>query len=158
MPSASSSEAHKRMRATKQRDTAPELALRSELHRSGLRYVVDRRLDGIRGRADIVFVRPRVVVYVDGCYWHGCPRHATAPKANKLWWARKLASNRRRDAATDTLLRRTGWTILRFWEHEVPSEAAAHVLRLIDQASRNGVKGASGLDQTRASISRHGSE
>ncbi len=135
VPAASSAQALKRMQGTKRRDTAPELALRSELHGSGLRFLVDRRLDGIRGRADIVFPGSRVVVYVDGCYWHGCPQHATAPKANKQWWARKLAANRKRDAATDELLRRTGWTILRFWEHEKPAAAAAHVNAVIEQAA-----------------------
>jgi DNA mismatch endonuclease, patch repair protein len=134
VPAASSAQALRRMQTTRQRDTAPELALRAELHRSGLRYRVDCRLDGMRGRADIVFLGPRVVVYVDGCFWHGCPQHATAPKENRRWWATKLAANRRRDAETDDWLRRAGWTILRFWEHEKPSVAAAYVCAVIEQA------------------------
>jgi DNA mismatch endonuclease, patch repair protein len=116
------------MQATRRRDTGPELALRSELHRLGLRYVVDRRVDGTRRRADIVFRGSGVVVYVDGCFWHGCPQHATIPKENRRWWVAKLKANRTRDVDTDDQLRKAGWTILRFWEHEKPSVAAAQVL------------------------------
>jgi len=132
VPAASSYGALARMRGAKQRDTAPELALRSELHRKGLRYAIDCRLEGMRGRADIVFPRSRIVIYVDGCFWHGCPQHATTPKANRRWWTKKLADNRRRDAATDDLLRREGWTVLRFWEHSVPSESSAQISNFIE--------------------------
>jgi DNA mismatch endonuclease (patch repair protein) len=110
------------------RDTAPELALRSELHRRGLRFRVDRPpLTGLRSRADIVFGPARVAVYVDGCFWHSCPEHGTKPKANAEWWERKLARNRERDAETDRVLREHGWDVVRVWEHEDPEEAAARV-------------------------------
>lgn len=134
VPTASSARALKRMESMKQRDTGPELALRAQLHRRGLRFVVDNRLDGIRGRADVSFAGSRVAVYVDGCFWHGCPQHATAPKANKRWWAAKLAANRKRDSETDDALRKAGWTVLRFWEHENPSVAATHVYTVVSQA------------------------
>jgi DNA (cytosine-5)-methyltransferase 1 len=128
VPAPSSAAARSRMKAARQRDTGPELALRSELHRLGLRYVVDSRVDDTRRRADIVFRGPGVVVYVDGCFWHGCPQHATIPRENRRWWIAKLKANRMRDLDTDDQLRKAGWTILRFWEHEKPSVAAAQVL------------------------------
>ena len=89
--------------------TAPELALRRELHRRGLRYFVDRApLRGQRRRADVVFPRRKLAVYVDGCFWHRCPQHATDPKNNGRWWADKLAGNVARDRATDEALRPMG--------------------------------------------------
>ncbi|GGL37800.1 hypothetical protein GCM10011588_60580 [Nocardia jinanensis] len=108
--------------------TAPELALRRELHRRGLRYFVDRApLRGQRRRADLVFPRRRIAVYVDGCFWHRCPDHATDPKNNATWWAEKLAGNVARDRATDAALRAAGWQVVRIWEHEDPVLAADRV-------------------------------
>lgn len=115
------------MTSAKGRDTAPELALRSELRRLGLRYFVDRRLEGSRSRADVVFPADRLAVYVDGCFWHGCPLHRTVPKQNKEWWTAKLDANHERDEATTERLRAGGWEILRFWEHDNPVSAAAQV-------------------------------
>ncbi len=115
-----------------QRDTSPELALRSELHRRGLRFRVDRApLPGLRSRADIVFGPARVAVYVDGCFWHSCPEHGTRPKANAEWWEQKLSRNRERDAETDRALRENGWEVVRIWEHEDPVEAADRVTRVL---------------------------
>ncbi|REE74346.1 T/G mismatch-specific endonuclease [Rhodococcus wratislaviensis] len=117
-----------RMRAQRRRDTAPELALRRELHRRGVRYYVDRApMKGIRRRADLVFPRRKVAVYVDGCFWHSCPQHATFPKSNAQWWAEKLAGNVTRDRDTDTRLADAGWTVVRIWEHENPAVAADRV-------------------------------
>jgi DNA (cytosine-5)-methyltransferase 1 len=130
-PSASSELIRTRMSTTKQRDTGPELALRSELHRLGLRYFVDRPIDGTRRRADIVFPGPRVAVYVDGCFWHSCPAHGTVPKENRDWWIAKLKANRRRDEDTDARLHAAGWIVLRFWEHEAPTTAADVVLKSV---------------------------
>ncbi|NKS72039.1 DNA mismatch endonuclease Vsr [Rhodococcus hoagii] len=116
------------MRAQRRRDTAPEVALRRELHRRGARFFVDRApLRGLRRRADLVFPRRRVAVYVDGCFWHSCPQHATSPKNNAQWWADKLAANVVRDRDTDTRLADAGWTVVRIWEHEDPTEAADRV-------------------------------
>jgi DNA mismatch endonuclease, patch repair protein len=110
------------------RDTLPELAIRSELHRRGLRFRVDRApLPGLRSRADIVFGPARVAVYVDGCFWHSCPEHGTMPKANAEWWERKLKRNQERDIETDRALREHGWEVVRIWEHEDPVEAAAGI-------------------------------
>ena len=107
------------------RDTKPELALRRELWRRGLRYRIDvAPISGLRRRADVVFTRARVAVYVDGCYWHSCPDHATVPKANREWWVAKLAGNTARDRRADAVLRAGGWRVLRFWEHEDPDAVA----------------------------------
>lgn len=117
-----------RMRAQRRRDTAPEVALRRELHRRGARFFVDRPpLRGLRRRADLVFPRKRVAVYVDGCFWHSCPQHATSPKNNAQWWADKLAANVVRDRDTDVRLAAAGWRVVRIWEHENPTEAADRV-------------------------------
>jgi DNA mismatch endonuclease (patch repair protein) len=116
------------MRSTRQRDTAAEVALRSALHRRGLRFFVDRPpLRGLRRRADVVFPRARVAVYVDGCFWHSCPIHATAAKANADWWREKLKANQDRDRDTDRRLRDGGWTVVRIWEHEDSEDAAQRV-------------------------------
>ncbi|MDH6289179.1 very short patch repair endonuclease [Rhodococcus opacus] len=124
-----------RMRAQRRRDTAPELALRRELHRRGVRYYVDRApMKGVRRRADLVFPRRKVAVYVDGCFWHSCPQHATFPKNNAQWWAEKLAGNVTRDRDTDTRLTDAGWTVVRVWEHENPVVAANRVQEALDDA------------------------
>jgi DNA mismatch endonuclease, patch repair protein len=106
------------------------------LHRQGLRFRVDRSpIPGSRRRADIVFTAARVAVFVDGCFWHSCPQHATQPKANAMWWAEKLKANRQRDMDTDRELAEAGWAVLRFWEHEDPAEAAARVGALVSVRS-----------------------
>src|SRR4051794_33719830 len=95
-----------RMSRVRRRDTRPELALRRQLHGRGLRYRVDAPpFPGLRSRADIVFGPAQVAVYVDGCFWHGCPVHGNLPKNNREWWRAKLAANAARDRQTDELLR-----------------------------------------------------
>jgi DNA mismatch endonuclease (patch repair protein) len=139
MPSrveASSEDARVRMERTRRRDTAPELALRSSLHRRGLRFRVDKPvLAGSRRRADIVFPRPQVAVFVDGCFWHGCPEHGTMPKANRRFWEEKLAANRSRDRSTDEQLVEAGWKVMRFWEHVDPQAAAAEIAAELSRRS-----------------------
>ncbi len=128
VPSASSPAVRARFQRQKTRDTAPELALRSELHRRGLRYRVDVPLLGSRrGRADIVFSRAHVVVMVDGCFWHRCPEHGVAPKSNAAWWQQKLDRNVERDRQTDDQLTSSGWRVVRVWEHEAPGAAADRI-------------------------------
>ncbi|MBY3792702.1 very short patch repair endonuclease [Rhodococcus fascians] len=118
-----------RLSKQRRRDTKPEVALRRELHRRGLRYFVDRApLKGMRRRADLVFPRRKVAVYVDGCFWHSCPIHATRPRNNAQWWADKLAANVARDRDTDTRLIEEGWRVVRIWEHEDPVVAAQRVV------------------------------
>ena len=116
------------MQSIRRRDTAPEVALRSALHRAGLRFRVDKALlPGSRRRADIVFGPARVVVFVDGCFWHGCPDHHVQPKRNADYWSDKITGNRARDADTDAKLVALGWLVLHVWEHEDADEAAAAV-------------------------------
>jgi DNA mismatch endonuclease (patch repair protein) len=117
-----------RMSKQRRRDTDAEMMLRRLLHARGLRYRVDRPLPGMpRRRADLTFPLHRVAVFVDGCFWHGCPEHKTEPKMNRAWWAAKLARNVERDKETDAYLRDIGWTVLRIWEHEDPECAAQRV-------------------------------
>jgi DNA mismatch endonuclease (patch repair protein) len=138
VPAASSAAARRRMQATRGRDTAPELALRRELHRRRLRYRVDMPVvPDLRRCADVVFPRARLAVFVDGCFWHGCPQHATSAKSNAAFWAAKIAANQARDADTGRRLREVGWTVVRIWEHDTAEAAADHVhsvLRRIAEA------------------------
>lgn len=115
------------MQKQRSRDTAPELALRRELHGRGLRYRIQRSILDRRRKHDIVFPRARVVVEVMGCFWHRCPLHGTEPRANAEWWSAKLTANVERDGRTDAELAALGWRVLRVWEHEDPVEAADRV-------------------------------
>ena len=120
------------MSRVKNRHTAPEMAIRRELHRRGLRYRVNMALPQLgRTRPDIVFTRVRVAVFVDGCFWHRCPEHGTSPKTNAGWWRRKLDTNVERDRTTDTALAEAGWTVIRIWEHEDPTIAADRVEAIV---------------------------
>lgn len=120
------------MQRQARRDTGPEVALRRVLHARGLRYRLDvRPVPTVRRRADLVFRRARVAVFVDGCYWHRCPLHGTQPKANTHWWREKLDRNARRDRDTDVRLAAAGWTVMRVWEHEDPEVAAERVAAVV---------------------------
>lgn len=106
--------------------------LRRELFRRGLRYRVDHPIIGMRRRrADLVFVRARVAVFVDGCFWHVCPEHATSPASNGLWWAEKLERNVARDRETNEHLIGLGWLVIRFWEHQDMVSAADQVQEVV---------------------------
>ncbi|MFE4615550.1 MULTISPECIES: very short patch repair endonuclease [Streptomyces] len=121
-----------RMSKQRSRDTGVELALRRILHASGLRYRVHRRpLKGVRREADIIFGPAKVAVFVDGCFWHACPEHATWPKRNSEFWRTKIEKNRTRDANTDARLEAAGWVSVRVWEHEAADEAAARVAAIV---------------------------
>ena len=125
-----------RMSRQRTTGTAPELALRRELHRRGRRYRVDYPLPGMtRRRADIAFIRAKVAVFVDGCFWHGCPVHGTMPRSNAAWWAAKLARNAERDRETDERLRAASWTVVRIWEHEDPGAAVELVERALTETA-----------------------
>lgn len=124
----SSPQVSERMSRARREHTSPERALRSALHRRGLRFRVQRPLPFDRRRkADIAFPGARVAVFVDGCFWHSCPEHATFPKANEQFWREKLQRNCQRDAETDAGLEAVGWLAIRVWEHEDPLEAAARI-------------------------------
>lgn len=136
VPKPSSVEARNRMRANRSRDTTPETELRSLLHRRGLRFRVDvSPIPGVRRRADVVFPRARVAVFVDGCFWHGCPLHATWPKANADFWREKIETNRRRDEDTNRKFAEAGWTVVRVWEHEDVEAASLRIEGVVRCAS-----------------------
>lgn len=116
------------MSVAARRDTAPEMALRRALHAAGHRFRVVYPVPANRRRTiDIAFTRAKVAVFVDGCFWHGCPEHGTQPRANSDWWTTKLAANKARDEDTDRLLREAGWHVIRIWEHEDVGTGLARV-------------------------------
>lgn len=118
-----------KMSSLARRDTAPELLLRRELHRRGLRFRVQLKVPGNRRRTiDIAFTRVRLAVYVDGCFWHGCPEHHVRPRSNSDWWKWKVERNQARDRDTDRHLGDVGWTVVRVWEHESCDLAADKVV------------------------------
>lgn len=136
--SPSSHEASRRMARVRQKGTRAEIDLRKVLHAKGLRYQVHVALLAKPRRvADIVFPRARIAVFVDGCFWHGCPEHASWPKSNADFWREKIETNRLRDADTNRRLNALGWKIVRIWEHENPSEAANRIAELVDARKKN---------------------
>ncbi|MFD7745854.1 very short patch repair endonuclease [Streptomyces sp. NPDC059698] len=120
------------MQANRSRDTKPELALRRAVHARGLRYrVATRPLPALRRTADLVFPRQKVAVFLDGCFWHGCPEHHTKAARNSEYWKAKVRRNRERDVDTTERLTGEGWVVIRFWEHEDPLAAALIVERAV---------------------------
>jgi DNA mismatch endonuclease (patch repair protein) len=122
------------MLANRRTDTGPEVALRRELHARGLRFRKDYRLKltNLAVRPDIVFTRARLAVFVDGCFWHRCPIHATNPKIHSEYWGPKLEANVTRDKLVDAALKAEGWTVLRIWEHEPLTHAAGRVCGVVE--------------------------
>jgi len=136
-PMPSSPAVQLRMQRQSSRDTGVELAFRRVLHRRGLRYRLQQRpIPGVRRTADLVFARARVAVYLDGCFWHGCPDHYARPHANAGYWVPKIEGNRRRDADTDARLAEAGWTAFRMWEHEDPEAAADRLQAVLAERGR----------------------
>ena len=130
----SSPEASRRMQRVRQRNTSAEVALRRQLHARGLRYRVQVPvLTKPRRVADVAFSGRRVAVFVDGCFWHGCPLHATWPKQNAEFWRTKIIANQARDRDTDERLRADDWKVVRVWAHEPPNEAASRIAMIIEK-------------------------
>lgn len=130
------------MQSNRGRDTKPELALRSAAHALGLRYRVSARpLPNVRRTADMVFSSARVAVFLDGCFWHGCPEHHTVAATNASFWAEKVLTNRARDRDTDRKLADAGWTSIRVWEHEDPEQAASKIRKIVDERRPTGRRG-----------------
>lgn len=139
-PKSRSSAVRNAMKANKGSDTGPELALRSLVHKAGLRYAINARPESrINRRADIVFRSAKVAVFVHGCFWHGCPKHYVLPKTNKGFWFQKVMRNRERDAETRRLLRRKGWKVFVLWEHQDFREPATTIVRKVRSRRRSGV-------------------
>ncbi|WUB64323.1 very short patch repair endonuclease [Streptomyces sp. NBC_00582] len=136
---ASSAARRRNMQAIRSRDTKPERLVRRLVHAHGLRYrVAARPLAGLRRTADIVFRPTKVAVFIDGCYWHGCPDHYVSPRTNPGYWSDKVARNMARDRDTDQQLRDAGWLVLRFWEHTPAEETAAEIIRLVIERRKHG--------------------
>lgn len=122
------------MSRQRRRDTAPEVDLRRILHAAGHRFRVNLAVPGMARRSiDLAFTRPKVAVFVDGCFWHACPDHVTWPRSNDSWWRAKLEANVARDRATDSHLRDLGWEVVRVWEHEETFAAAARVDEILQR-------------------------
>jgi DNA mismatch endonuclease (patch repair protein) len=148
------------MARVRQKDTDSEIALRRELFRLGLRYRVDYAvLAKPRRVADIAFPGLKIAVFVDGCFWHGCPIHATWPKRNAELWRQKIEAKRARDADTNKRLREAGWTVLRTWRHESAVEAAAIIAQEVaKEKNKNTARLSSGAKHTKqGAVQSHGS-
>lgn len=123
------------MQGNRGRDTALELGVRSLVHRMGFRFRVNVRIDAERPiRTDIVFPNARLVVFLDGCFWHLCPLHSSIPKTNRAFWVAKLQANERRDTEATITLRAAGWNVLRIWEHEGVQRSAEMIARVLDRS------------------------
>ncbi len=123
------------MKKVRNRDTKEELAVRRLLFAKGLRYRVQYRPKKPnigRSSIDIAFPGKRLAIFIDGCFWHGCPEHGTVPKANQEWWAKKLAANQKSDDRVTNTLQESGWTVLRFWTHQTPEEIAGEIEMKLD--------------------------
>ncbi|MFF4825789.1 very short patch repair endonuclease [Streptomyces sp. NPDC001312] len=126
-----------RMSRQPRRDTPQELAVRRILHHAGLRYRIHVPVSGMPRRTiDIAFTRQKVAVFLDGCFWHSCPDHATNPKANAAWWRAKLDRNVMRDRETTEHLSALNWVVLRFWEHEAPEAVAERICDVVEARRR----------------------
>jgi DNA mismatch endonuclease (patch repair protein) len=127
------------MQGNRSRDTRPELRIRRSVHGMGLRYrVATRPVSDIRVSADLVFAGSRVAVFIDGCFWHGCPAHSATPRTNTEYWTAKIAANRARDTRANHLLGAAGWTVVRVWEHEDPRQGARRISDVVRAVSRRG--------------------
>ncbi|MFF3496661.1 very short patch repair endonuclease [Streptomyces sp. NPDC002795] len=131
---ASSAARRRNMQAIRNRDTTPERSIRHLVHAQGLRYrIAARPLPNLRRTADLVFRPTKIAVFIDGCYWHGCPEHYVPPKTNSGYWSDKVARNMARDRDTGQHLEKAGWLVLRFWEHEPPAECAEQIAAAVRQ-------------------------
>ena len=122
------------MGRVKSKDSTAELELRHALHRRGLRYRLHRRVEGVN--VDVVFAPSKVAVFVDGCFWHGCPKHATSPKSNTAYWLPKLSENKERDLRQTKKLRKAGWKVIRIWEHECKRDPKDSLFNRIERTVR----------------------
>ncbi len=126
-----------RMGRIRQKNTSAEVALRRALHRRGLRYRLHVLvISKPRRIADVAFVNLRIAIFVDGCFWHGCPIHATWPKTNSEFWERKILANKKRDRDTDDRLQADGWEVVRVWAHESADLAADRIRSIVDRRRR----------------------
>jgi DNA mismatch endonuclease, patch repair protein len=127
----------RQMQSQKTSGTRIELEVRRGLHALGYRYRVNvRPLPDHKFTGDIVWSRRRLVVFLDGCFWHGCPAHGTTPKSNTDWWRNKLEGNRERDRRIEGILQQHGWTVLRYWEHEIKDDIVRSIALHLESIGR----------------------
>lgn len=132
----------RRMQGQARRDTKPEVLLRKSLAKQGLRYRKNvKLLDGLRREVDVHFGPTKVAVFVDGCFWHGCPEHQRPTKSNTKWWSDKIANNRSRDAQTTKSLEAAGYRVIRVWEHEEPEKAARRIATIVRRRTPRSMRG-----------------
>ncbi|MFF8290349.1 very short patch repair endonuclease [Streptomyces sp. NPDC016309] len=142
---ASSAARRRNMQAIRSRDTKPEQLIRRLVHAQGLRYrVAAKPLPDLRRTADMVFRPAKVAVFIDGCYWHGCPEHYVPPRTNPGYWSDKVARNIARDRDTDRRLQEAGWLVLRFWEHMPAGECVTEITRVVKERRRDGTQSSVG--------------
>ncbi|NMC86599.1 MAG: very short patch repair endonuclease [Anaerolineaceae bacterium] len=126
------------MQAVKSRDTAPEKAIRSLLFKKGFRYRIDcRPIEELNRRADILFKSAKIAIFIDGCFWHGCPIHGSQAKSNAAFWMEKIKHNQERDLDTNMKLAQAGWTVIRIWEHEEPEKAVERIIEIFERRKPN---------------------
>lgn len=136
-PSASSEAVRRIMKANYGGNLRPERLLRAVLRQEGFRFGYHSRpLRTLRCTADLVFRRKRVCVFVDGCFWHGCPQHFKPPKTNTRWWSEKMVETKQRDARQRRQLRAAGWRVVRVWEHDLDRDPAGIANRIMHLLSR----------------------
>lgn len=134
-PAASSAAVRAVMQGNRARNTSPEMRIRRVLHAQSLRYRVHVRPEpGLGCRADLVFRRAKVAVFIDGCYWHACPIHGRTPTTNAEYWSAKIARNVARDRRNDAVLSGHGWTVVRVWEHEDVDAAAERIKQAVERS------------------------
>lgn len=136
---ASSPGVRRSMQSNRGRNTIPELRVRSELHKAGLRYRTHvSPIPGLRCTVDVAFPRDRVAVFIDGCYWHSCPIHGSVPQSNRAWWTAKLNATRERDLTNSMALEEAGWIVVRVWEHEDVTDVLSQVQAALRKARAMG--------------------
>ena len=120
------------MQRQRRMGTRPELEIRRLLHAQGLRYRVGLRVPELPRRTiDVAFTRRKVAVFIDGCFWHGCPAHGNRPSFNATAWSAKIVKNRERDVSTTAHLTDLGWRVIRVWEHEHPQAAVDRIIAVV---------------------------
>ena len=116
------------MSRIRSKETSPEMLFRKALWTAGLRYRLKTKLPG---KPDLVFPSAKVAVFVDGCFWHGCPHHGKVPKSNQGFWVKKFTRNIARDLATNAALSALGWLALRFWEHDIKKDLVGCAFKVL---------------------------
>ncbi len=118
----------RRMSRTR-RNNPFERAVRSDLFSRGLRFRVEYPIPGMPRRScDIAFPGSKIAIFLDGCFWHGCPEHGTRPKSNSAFWRNKIDRNAERDVETSQFLREKGWLVLRYWGHQPRQEIVGDIV------------------------------